>query len=554
MAWSIAYSPPAPVNIQVSPGAGSVIAASVQAILGTAIFGAVGALALVGQVPSFGSPPETFDYYVSPTGSDSNPGTVAEPWAITSLRTVSSNFSLLAGQRIGFLPGTYNVSTLMQNDPVVGALQFQGGSATLGPTVYASCDSDGNYSPRTATLDALSSGGLYGGFNSTGPGNYDGPIVSNSGEYPTTYNLGYLTIDGLVFTGFSYKCVRIGGGSSGDGPGNVQGVRVQNCLFTGGGFNSGNPIDNISALWIDCCTGAVITNNRFENNAGYQSGGMDHLNAIICWGSPTLQCTGTVITYNTVINAGNIYGKEINIQGTTVAYNYVDTSMFTVQASSYCISDFTGADSPGLTQTTAIHHNICIAGGGRGLGGPTLSNTYGATTPYYWYSNLVIQDDANNYPAAWLNSQSSGNIQNYNNIYVGVAGTGESYGSFVLNPAGPVIWNFNLLPESGFNYTIYENGALTTALGTYSSVSAFAAGLEANGGLTGAEANSVLSDTPLFTNSGTLAELYQLQESSPAKGTGYSNGTGIGGFACDMGPWGYDPALGAPPTQIGSNF
>src|SRR5579862_9370530 len=51
----------------------------------------------------------SFDYYISPSGSDSNPGTQSQPWAITSLRSGSPNRSKMAGHRVGVLPGTYNV-------------------------------------------------------------------------------------------------------------------------------------------------------------------------------------------------------------------------------------------------------------------------------------------------------------------------------------------------------------------------------------------------------------------------------------------------------------
>ena len=54
----------------------------------------------------------SFDFYISPSGSDSNPGTQSSPWAITSLRDSSGNNSKIAGKRVGLLPGTYNVASL----------------------------------------------------------------------------------------------------------------------------------------------------------------------------------------------------------------------------------------------------------------------------------------------------------------------------------------------------------------------------------------------------------------------------------------------------------
>src|ERR1700738_270524 len=51
-----------------------------------------------------------FDYYISPTGSDSNPGTSPSPWALTAINTKRA---LYAGKRVGVLPGTYNCLSLV---------------------------------------------------------------------------------------------------------------------------------------------------------------------------------------------------------------------------------------------------------------------------------------------------------------------------------------------------------------------------------------------------------------------------------------------------------
>jgi Protein of unknown function (DUF1565) len=48
------------------------------------------------------------NYYVSPSGSDSNPGTQAQPWL-----TIQHAASMVtAGAIVHVLPGTYNVSTI----------------------------------------------------------------------------------------------------------------------------------------------------------------------------------------------------------------------------------------------------------------------------------------------------------------------------------------------------------------------------------------------------------------------------------------------------------
>ncbi len=109
-------------------------------------------------------PASAFDYYISPTGSAANAGTLAAPWdisvfAMTPSSGTAANFqSLMAGKRIGMLPGTYPVYPYWSQQFNDGAshgscLTVPSGTAAS-PTYVASCDASGNYSPRTATIDA----------------------------------------------------------------------------------------------------------------------------------------------------------------------------------------------------------------------------------------------------------------------------------------------------------------------------------------------------------------------------------------------------------------
>jgi hypothetical protein len=492
----------------------------------------------------------TFDYYISPTGSDSNPGTLAQPWAITSLRTVSNNFRLIngAGKRIGLLPGTYNVSGLMVSDPVVGALQWPGGTSGS-PNYYASCDASGVYSPRTATLNAKTAGGVYGGGVSRGPGTWDGPIVSHTGQYPSAYVTSNITIDGIVFRGSNYKALRIGGASAGDGPAGLTNVVVKNCEFTDNNANAnGNPTDNCASVWIDGCVGAIVSNNYIHDNIG-PSGSLseDHLNAIIVWGKSSPITSGTVIQYNTCVNSGSIYGKEDGVQGTTIQNNYVDCSTYTGTSTAYGIQDFTGYSTGGLTQTTIIRHNIVLAPflpvGGRS----TLSDSGGFSTPVQVYNNTVVQNSnaGGQICGFWMNCLpgGAGGLKFYNNIISG--SPGGFNGVFRLNPGGPAVWDYNLC-ASGQKWALCQNASLNSVMATYTNQTAFATGLSSNGGISNADSHSIFA-AATFTGSGSLALRYQLASVSNGRNTGSTTGT-PGGTPCDMGAWGN----GA--TQIGCNF
>jgi len=490
--------------------------------------------------------PSTFDFYISPNGSDSNSGSLTDPWAITSLRTASPNFSKLGGKRIALLPGTYNVSGLMQNSAVVGALQIPGGSPSS-PTYLASADANGAYSPRTATLNAKTASGIYGGAISKGAGSWDGPVVGHMGRYPSSYPTSNLVIDGLVITGFSYKAIRIGASSSADGPSGITNVTVQNCEIFGGNCDA-NPIDNCAAIWIDGCVGAVVTNNYIHDNVGPTGNSGDHLNAVIVWGpSDSSTTSGTVIQYNTCVNAGDIYGKEGGIQGTTVQNNYVDVSMYSINNSVSGIQDFTGAKTSGLSQTTTIRNNIILTGDWA-IGRPTLSDSYGYSTPVICNNNTIVASSPQAFTALWLTMEPAGQgkLKCYNNIYTGTPENG-GFGAFLLNPGGPSVWDYNFCIATKMSWTLRTDANLLNSIGTYTSQSAFASAMAAHGGISGAESHSIANDTPGFVGSGKFAAAYQLTGTSPAKGKGSTNGT-PSGAATDIGAWGN----GA--TQIGCNF
>jgi hypothetical protein len=488
----------------------------------------------------------SFDFYISTTGSDSNPGTLASPWAITSLtrNTVNANnvanFNATAGKRIGLLPGTYLIGPMMHNNSNGGALQIIGGSSGS-PTYLGSSDSSGHYSARTATISALNAG-VYGGFAGH---SYNGPMLAHTGTATgsISYATNYITIDGIVFTGFSYKAVRIGAASSGDGPGSVLGVTVKNCEFTGNGHAVGDATDNTDCLWLDNTISALVTNNYFHDNRGTDgSSSMDHMDGVICWG-----CRGTVIQFNTLVNSGTIYGKEDANQGTTVQNNYIDVSMYTASSTAAGIQDFTGAPTGSLTQTTIFRYNVVLSSGW-GIRGATLSNNYGWTTPVEIYNNTFVLTTAavTPYPTAWVTSQGSANLKFYNNLYTGAADA-SGYKSFRTNPGAPSVWDYNLYPSTGMTWALSANATLSSTLGTYTTRATFASAIASNGGISGADANGVAANDPVFTGIGSLADAYKLGTGSPALNAGKTGGTS-GGSTRNIGAW------DGTQTQIGCNL
>jgi hypothetical protein len=491
-----------------------------------------------------------FNVFVSPTGNDANPGTLTSPWAVTSLMGATqnannvANFNATKGKSVGFLPGVYNVGAFMKTNSWEGALQIPGGTSGS-PTTWASCNASGVYTPGTATINAKT-GSVFGGF-SNGSLTYNGPVLANTQPQSGSagYASGYLTLDGLVFTGWCYKAIRIGGNSSGEGPANVQGVTVQNCIGTGGGHNAGDPTDNSGWLWLDYCVGAVDFNNYVHDNIGCSgANNSDHQYSTILWA-----CQGCSVSYDTVVNAGYIWGKEKSNQGNNVHHNYVDSSMYTTQSSANGISDFTGSPTAGLTQTTNFHHNILKSSSFGAVLISTLSHSGGWITPVNFYNNTIIMNSGAGVveAAVWLASIGvTGNIKYYNNILTGAI-SGD-YRMIVLDPLGPNIWDYNGVP-SGATYSLVSNSNPGTIIANYSGIAAAQAGVTANGGIT-IDAHSVTNSAPNFVG-GTPAlpsQAYQLNSGSPFKTTGSTDGT-TGGAPCEMGAWGG----AAPPVNVGYN-
>ncbi|HZT03859.1 MAG TPA: hypothetical protein VFA39_16515 [Steroidobacteraceae bacterium] len=478
------------------------------------------------------------------------------------MRTSSPNWSKLAGTRIGLIgdQGTYNVGAMMVNDSSTGALQIPGGSAAS-PTYLGSSNSSGIETPRLATISAFANG-LFGGFHSTGPGVFNGPILAHTGKFPVAYPVGYLVISGLRFTGFSYKGVRIGGNSSGDGPVITGPVTVQNCEFFGGGFNAGDFGDNCVALWIDpfqpaSGQGCLITNNWFHDTLG-QGGASssDHLNAVTVWGFST-QCWSVEVSFNTCVKAGNIYGKEGGVEGFTLHHNYVDMSVYTsIGSTGYQDWMSGGGTFNGLTRASSIHHNIVIVhgntpGGNSGIGFPTLGETsfgssFGWQTPISIYNNTIVSVAGSAGPLAIMadaaqDQSGIGQVKVYNNIYVnnGSGGSWNGFGNFLTTAKSPAVWDYNLFPASGVQWAIVpdaNNFSMCASHAIFTSAPSFSAAMAAGAGITGAEAHSI-AGVATFTGTGLYGAQYQLAVGSLGLGAGSTDGT-TSGLPCDMGACG----------------
>lgn len=464
-----------------------------------------------GVVPKSITRVAAFDFYLSSSGSNTNSGTLASPWAITAINTKQSTY---AGKRLGILPGTYDVSSLMGTNETVAALTISGGSSTA-RTYIGSSDVSGIYLPRTATLDAKGASGFFGGGNS----NASPIMAARSGT-------NFWTVDGLRLTGFSLWAFHVGDSPSGGT--NPTNWTIQNCEFTGGNATSSTVANgvNLAPIIIYSSVTGLVTNNWFHDNSGWpQLDGPGHFSAVYQWGLGNSVTSGTTFTQNTIVNSGGLHGKEHSQQGTTVAYNYIDWSAGPSGQNGSCVQGFDGAPDSGLTQTTSIHHNVLIANyqildlqAELGNGGwSTACNVYNNT--------LITLTGIVGAGFDWYEATSGSKLLSwYNNLVFdnGHAPVSGAYGYALVNVDAFSLCDYNIWGGHS-PWSTVPSGAHSSASATAHAT--FASWQAAIGGL---DVHSSSNSTNPFTIAGTFADQYQVQSGSPAFGTGRVSGVSTG--------------------------
>jgi hypothetical protein len=477
---------------------------------------------------------QTFDYYISNTGSDSNLGTVASPWALTSLLSGSPNQTTMSGTSVGLIAGTYNVVTLLgiSNYPgneVMPPLLIVPGGSPGSPTRIASCNSSGVYAP------VGNASGQWAILNGQGTATNNSGGQTLLGSFGSS--AGNITIDGLEVTGAYYHAVASGFNIGGTFDGSrVSGVTIENNYIHG--VTNQISQENPTGITLYTCTGALVQNNYITNITDNSS----RATCIETWNTDN-----TVIQFNTNIGSasqpGGIFIKNQGNYQNTVRYNYVDLTA-------------AGSASNG------------VGGLNADLWG-TSSNTTS------WYGNVVIAD-----MPVWSNvigvAAFPNTVENelfYNNTFVGIPGAGDAiacrcgaaatitfynnicystsvtYGQWVTNISALALSDYNLfnilklglMPDG--HYQI-ESGATIS----YTSFATWAAALAS--AVVGKDADSI-STAPTFVGGTPTypAQYYQLTSLSAGKNSGSTNGQ-TSGSSCDMGAWGG----ASPPTQIGCNF
>lgn len=378
---------------------------------------------------AFGQSAASFDYYISASGDDNNPGTLASPWSITALNSKQSTY---AGKNIGIIgdQGIIHYGTaggvqttlysLFQGASGTGnpILALNGGTSAGSPTYIASCTSEGVYSARKAILDA------------SNPSNGALPTVAASIMGQTSYNgsnvtnYGNVTVDGLVLRNFTFAALNFYANTGNSSA--ASGLVIKNCeLYNGQNVVSNN---NPGAIWIDYFNGTAVNNcliHDLQTNAPGTSSMMQSCGYI------QFNSQNTRITNCTFYNCCAISNKD-GWQSMDVSYCYCGWGPFGQPYSGG--SQYSGMGGTiqnylcGAGATVVFHHNILIgpllaygessqANEGTvliynntfykpgGIGGSNHgldvftdnrpSNTAGGGGQFQFYNNLVYAADAN---------------------------------------------------------------------------------------------------------------------------------------------------------------
>jgi len=447
--------------------------------------------------------PPQFDFYISPTGSDSNPGTQASPWSINALNTHSE----IQGKRVGLLDGTY----ILTQTPSGGAggplnadggyilLVNQGGPSPSQPTIIQAVN------PRQAVI-----------------------TTNNGGTYPQAtaamWNLSAdnITVDGLKFYQGSFSALQVHGSN----------CVIKNCWLRDFDFNRYPAYaaqyagDNIGAIIIgNGKTNLLISNCLIEH---VRNGNGSHNAA--CLG-PWYHFTNVTVEYCTILDATTgVYFKN-DVSGLTVRNCYFGlTQLGILGFMSYStnrpklpnlaynnifnrINQILDWADDNAAADVSFYNNTVIAG--------PRASTYGSLATFSNPAGPSVIYQANFYNNLWYYTSSSAPV------YVFLASSAPP-------PSVLAVLDYNGYSASNFSIQDLPASTTFTTLASWQTA-------------VGKDTASQQASDPKFVNSNGITPAdFALQTSSPYKNAGRVGGV-ASGAAVDMGAWG-----GA--TSIGANF
>jgi hypothetical protein len=465
-------------------------------------------------LPKLGQATTAFDFYIGPTGNDSNPGSQAQPWSITALNTKRSTY---AGKKVGLLDGTYDVSALPGTANTV-KLALPSGTSSTSPTVIQAVN------PRQAVL------------TSKVGSNYFGPAIIGSGANGTGTNpqIQYITIKDLTIAGCDGAAVSFACDSGAKTcPGLIiDGCHISDCV------NTTNGATNVGGIALGTGPDGCIIQNCLIHDCfqiGLSRTSHGNSAAIYDWGN------NTVIQYCTLYGCNNlIYQKNQGVnpppQGATIRNNYMWAG---TSGSGPALAGFNnaGGTSPPYAPTN-IYNNIFED---LQLYYQSNGGVDALQADLNFFNNTVYSRAGTSSMGYWIQANPNvATVRVYNNILVRKT-VDSARGDLTIGPSygGSGIYDYNRYPVDAK----FGLGAKASAYPNLISLAQW----QAVAGTP--DIHSVTGDPafvgPLIAGSG--PNQYRLQSASPCKLVGRIGGISTG-TTVDMGVW------GGGATQIGHNF
>lgn len=550
---------------------------------------------------NIGGSTASFDYYISPTGSDSNPGTLASPWSLNAINTKSATY---AGKRLGLIgdQGTLTFSGGGVSYPISNSFGvcLSVASGTAGSqTVVGSCNSSGQYVRGLAVIDGGSTS------SSTLLSNY--AIIGN---FSAASAAGYATIKGLTVQNGSSHGILCGNYAAGA---LAPGIIIQECLVQqiynpNDGF-AGTASASAGVMTVSAVSSGTVAVNDvvYASNGtplgtvqsfGTGTGGVGtyNLTASVTWASQSvtgttsaggnlagikaynntgLQITDCFVwkvvdlntavannyrsagikffgaTGNTVTNT-TVYADSVNKQPLTgISWkdsgpnlNGTISNCFIHLANSFALApetEATGGSSPDAGgQYFTVRNTITVGTATSTLNGfdTVGSGTRTSQTALNWYNNTCAGSGMQRFSPA-----GTATVTHYNNIYTQSITTGRGMTDF--NVDGVALTDYNLYATPfAIGLTASGSSGYPTL---YTSFAAYQAAIAA--GTTGKEASSASGGATFANASGTFLKAtdWQITAASLGFNAGKTGGTSAGATV-NMGAW--DGTV----TQIGCSW
>jgi hypothetical protein len=450
-----------------------------------------------------GAAPETFDYYVGLASthgaSDSNPGTLAQPWTLKALDTKGVTY---AGKRIGVLDGAYDVPSIMGAGPAVGNSDVTSNWIRL------------KGGPSNAQRTIVKAVNLLGAIIDANRDSITAHVAGTMGPAPGEQNI---TIDGLKFIRANYKAV--GYFTSGN-------FTVQNSWFDDNQYNRLVTGNNSAALLGYQADNVLISNCLFTNGGSTADSG--RWSAIQLLNNGTSGTTNSVFEFLTIINPSSaatgantngFHCKNPGHRNNKLQYSYIEAN-----AGNPILWHGNSQNTTGIEE---MHHCSIVAKAGGELG--MLAGEDGAaplTKRKIW--NCTFDASAGSSSGAFLRDfVSTAGFDWWNNVCI--RNTVGFRGDLTFkDTSSPGLVDFNFWGDN--------SPELKTTVGSGASANT---STNAAWQAQGHDTHSVFGGSPSFIASGTRADYYKLNGGG-AVGAGRSDGT-TGGTACDMGCWGNLP-------------